>query len=272
VIRLRSIVQVGSGGLDAAQDAIGSQADAILLSVADARVPLAEARQQVTAVLAAAGQGEKAALVVVNHPKTRLLRDDLDAILSPLVRGVLIPHAVEPQDVRDTAVYLREFELRRGIEPGDTKVFPVIDTARGLLHAEQIAMAAPRVGGLVFHAARFARNIGARPEQRGDRLAYARGKVVAVCRGLGISPLVTSDGLELTYLAEQGFAGAILPDVRYVPTANAAFAPGRLVKDRANAAVEAYEAARAEGAWVARFEDEVIDAEAARKLRHLIGE
>jgi citrate lyase subunit beta/citryl-CoA lyase len=272
VIRLRSIVTVGSGGLDAAQDALGSQADAILLTVADARVPLPDARREVTAVLAASGQAEKAALVVVNHPKTRLLRDDLEAILSPLVGGVLIPHAVEAQDIRDAAVALREFELKRGIEPGDTKVFPVIDTARGLLHAEQVAMAAPRVGGLLFHAERFARDIGARPEQRGDRLAYGRGKVVAVCRALGISPLVTSDGLELTYLAQQGFAGAILPDVRYVVTANAAFAPGAAAKDRANAAVTEYEAARAEGAWVARFEDEVIDAEAARKLRHLIGE
>ncbi|WBL36921.1 aldolase/citrate lyase family protein [Tepidiforma flava] len=270
--RLRSIVAVGSGGLDAAQEALGSAADAILLSVADARVPLDAARRNAAAVLGAAGQAEKAALVTVNHPKTRLLRDDLDALLSPLVRGVLLPHAVEAQDVRDMAVALREFELRRGIEPGDTAVFPVIDTARGLLHAEQIAMAAPRVGGLVLHAERLARDLGARPEQRGDRLAYARGKVVAVCRGLGIMPLVTSDGLELTYLAQCGFAGAVLPDVRYVVTANAAFAPAPLVKDRANAAVEAYEAARAEGAWAARFEDEVIDAEAARKLRHLIGE
>jgi hypothetical protein len=59
VIRLRSIVQVGSGGLDAAQDAIGSQADAILLSVADARVPLAEARQQVTACWRRPGRGRR---------------------------------------------------------------------------------------------------------------------------------------------------------------------------------------------------------------------
>lgn len=271
MIRLRSVVMV-AGGLDAAEDVIGSQADAILLTVADARVPLAEARQLAAAILGAAGQAEKVALLTVNHPRTKLLRDDLDALLSPLVRGVLVPHAVEPQDVRDTAVHLREFELRRGIEPGDTAVFPVIDTARGLLHAEQIAMAAPRVAGLVLHAERLARDLGARPEQAGDRLAYARGKVVAVCRGLGLMPLITSDGLELSYLAHQGFAGAILSDVRYVVTANSVFSPGRLVKDRANAAVMAYEAARAEGAWVARFEDEAIDAEAARKLRRLIGE
>ncbi|MEJ5222392.1 MAG: hypothetical protein WHT63_10355, partial [Tepidiforma sp.] len=88
--RLRSIVAIGSGGLDAAQEALGSAADALLLSVADARVPLDEARRNAAAVLGAAGQAEKAALVTVNHPKTRLLRDDLDALLSPLVRGVLL--------------------------------------------------------------------------------------------------------------------------------------------------------------------------------------
>ncbi len=270
-MRLRSIVSIGvsGAGLD---DALGSQADAVLMTLADASRPISGLRHEVTAGLGRTAPHEKAALVVVNHPRTRLLRDDLAAILSPLVKGVLLPNAVEAQDVRDIAVLLREFELQRGIEPGDTAVFPIIDTARGLMKAAEIASAAPRVGGLVFHSHRYARDIGARDEQRGDRLAFARGQVVAVSRSLGQSPLVVSDGLELVYLAEYGFAGAILPDARMVIAANGAFAPPAVAKDHAREAASAYDAARAEGAWVARVADRVIDAAAARKARHLIDE
>ncbi|MCZ7576943.1 MAG: aldolase/citrate lyase family protein [Dehalococcoidia bacterium] len=141
-MRLRSIVSIGvsGAGLD---DALGSQADAVLMTLADASRPISDLRQEVTAGLGRTAPHEKAALVVVNHPRTRLLREDLAAILSPLVKGVLLPNAVEAQDVRDIAVLLREFELQRGIEPGDTAVFPIIDTARGLMKAAEIASAAP---------------------------------------------------------------------------------------------------------------------------------
>ncbi len=270
-MRLRSIVSIGVSGAGL-NDALGSQADAVLMTLAEAARPITDLRREVAEGLGHTATHEKAALVVVNHPRTRLLRDDISAILSTLVKGLLVPHAVEAQDVRDIAVLLREFELQRGIEPGETAVFPVIDTARGLMKAFEIASAAPRVGGLVFHSHRYARDIGARDEQRGDRLAYARGQVVAASRSLGQSPLVVCDGLELPYFAEYGFAGAILPDARMVIAANAAFAPQAIAKDHASEAAAAYDAARAEGAWVARFGDEVIDAEAARKARHLTGE
>ena len=270
-MRLRSIVSIGvsGAGLD---DALGSQADAVLLTLADASRPIDVLRREVTAALGRTATHEASALVAVNHPRTRLLRDDLDAILSPLVKGVFLPHAVEPQDVRDLAVLLREFELQRDIEPGDVAIFPVIDTARGLLKAAEIASAAPRVGGLVLHSARYARDIGARDEQKGDRLAFARGQVVAVSRALGQSPLAVSDGLELVHLAQYGFAGAILPNDRMAPAANTAFAPAATTLDHARAAVTAYDDARAEGAWVARVGDQVIDAAAARKARHILGE
>jgi citrate lyase subunit beta/citryl-CoA lyase len=270
-MRLRSIISIGASGAGL-DDALGSQADAVLMTLAEASRPITDLRHEVAAGLGRSATHEKAALVVVNHPRTRLLRDDISAILSPLVKGVLLPHAVEAQDIRDIAVLLREFELQRGIEPGETAVFPVIDTARGLVKAAEIASAAPRVGGLVFHSHRYARDIGARDEQRGDRLAYARGQVVAVSRSLGQSPLVVCDGLELTYLAEYGFAGAVLPDARMVIAANAAFAPPAVAGDHAREAVAAYDAARAEGAWVARLGGQVVDAAAARKARHLIGE
>ncbi len=267
---LRSIISIPASG-PGLEDALASQADAVLFTLADDEYPVADLRAAAVQGIAAATKAGKAALVTVNHPRTRLTRDDIEAVLAPNVKGILVPHATEPQDVRDLAVLLREFELKGGIEPGDTHVFPVVDTARGLLRSADIAAAAPRVGGLVFHSRNYAHDIGARDEQKGDRLAYARGQVVAVSRALGGLPLIVCDGLELVYLSQYGFAGAILPDPRMVPSANAAFTPHDAIRLQAQQALEKFEQARIDGLWVARHGGKVVDTAAARRARHIVG-
>jgi citrate lyase subunit beta/citryl-CoA lyase len=188
----------------------------------------------------------------------------------PNLRGVLLPHAVDPQDVRDLAVALREFELQRAIEPGDVAVYPVIDTARGLLRAAEIVHAAPRVGGLVLDSAAYARDIGARQEEHGPRLAYARGGVVAAARAFEKLPLVVAEPLQLQTLSQYGFAGVLLADARAVTQANAAFTPSDAAVNLARRQAEAYDAARGEGAWVARLGASLVDAHTARKARQVL--
>jgi citrate lyase subunit beta/citryl-CoA lyase len=187
--------------------------------------------------------------------------------VTPDLAAVLLPHCVDPQDFRDLGVLLREFEYPRGIEPGAVTVFPVIDTARGLLRAAQIVDAVPRAGGLLFDGAGYARDTGAREETEGPRLSYARGKVVAAARAFDRSPLVTASALEARSLAQTGFAGALVRDLGAVTIANAAFLPTAAAVERAKAHVSGYESARAEGAWVARVGAEVADAHSARKAK-----
>ncbi len=265
-MRLRSVVAIppGGAGLEAA---LGSQADGVLFTLAEAGYLSNTLRDEARAGIAAAAAAGKAALVVVNHPRTRLLRDDLEAVVANGLRGVLLPHAVEPQDARDLAVALREFELQREIEPGTVAAFPVIDTARGLLRAPEIAHAAPRVGGLVFDGPAYAADISARAEESGPRLAYARGAVVAAARAYEGLPIVRGAELDLLQLAHAGFAGAILASARPVASANSVFAPTTAEAEAARAQAAAYDAARAEGAWVARTGSTVVDAHTARKAR-----
>ena len=267
-MRLRSVVIVGRHcDLEAA---LASQADSVLMALNDASVPIGVLRAAAVGVAPRIRAAGKLALVVVNHPRTRLLRDDVEAIVTPDLAGVLLPHAGEPQDARDLAVALREFEYNRGIEPGSIATFPVIDTARGLLRAAEIVHATPRAGGLVFDSAGYARDVGAREEELGPRLAYARGAVVAAARAQDTAPLVLASGTEVLFLAQSGFAGAVLPDVAFVGQANAAFTPASASRERAERQAAAYDAARAEGAWVARDGTEVVDSHAARKARQTL--
>lgn len=268
-MRLRSIISIPASG-EGLSEALESQADAVLLTLADDVLPVDDLRTSAIAATERASEAGKTVLITVNHPRTRFTRDDIEAVLTDAVKGIFIPHAHEPQDVRDLAVLLREFELKRGIEPGATLLFPVIDTARGLMRAGDIAQAAPRVDGLVFHSRHYAQDIGARDEQRGDRLAYARGQVVATARAIGGQPLIVADGLESQYLSQYGFAGIVIRETRNVPAANAAFTPYDEIRQQHQQALERFEQARIEGLWVARHGERVVDSAAARRARRYI--
>lgn len=263
-MRLRSILRVPAG-VSPGEAVLASPADAVLVSVADADVPLEIAREAARQAIGAIAGAGKVALALVNHPRTQLLRDDLAALAGPQLAGIFLNQSSNPQDVRDAAVILRELELKNGMEPGHTAVFPVIATARGILRAADIVEAAPRVAGLLLDAEAYARDVGGRAEEHGPRLAFARGSAVAAARAFDRLPLVTSSGLELRFLAQHGFAGALFDEDRYAMTANQVFTPGPGARRRAERLRDAYEAARSEGAWVGRAGSEVADAHSARK-------
>ncbi len=269
-MRLRSIVIV-TGGEEHLAAALASSADAVAVMLADAAAP-GDARAGVPGALARIREAGKSAVAIVNHPRTQLLRADLDAAVTQDLAAVIFAHAVEPQDVRDVAVLLREFEYTRGIEPGTVRIFPSIDSARGLVRAVEIAAAAPRVGGLVFESAGYARDTGARDEASGARLAYARGAVVAAARATDALPVIQSNTYELTQLAHYGFAGAAFSDVSAVGAANAAFFPTSSELAHARMQLGAYAAAKAEGGWVARLGTEVVDADSVRKAKLILAQ
>jgi citrate lyase subunit beta / citryl-CoA lyase len=263
-VRLRSIVAIATG--EAPSEAVlESAADAVVVTVADATTDVGEARNKAREAVTAVNAAGKLALVRVNHPRTQLLRDDLDALVQPGLAGVMLSHTTNPQDVRDAVVLLREIELRHDIEPGAVALFPVIDTARGLLRCADIVEAAPRVGGLLLDSEAYARDVSGRAEENGPRFAYARGKVVATARAFDKLPLICSSGLEMRFLAQHGFAGVVVQDPRVTPVANQLFTPGQTARKRAERHRDAYAAARSEGAWVARVGAEIADSHSARK-------
>jgi len=268
-MRLRSVFLIppSGEGLDAALE---SAADAINLTLADDSVAVGTLRRAAEAAIPRIREAGKLATVTVNHPRTQLLRDDIDAIVMEGLSAVFLSHATEPQDCRDLAVLLREFEYGRGIEPGTVKVFPIIDSARGLMRAYEIVQAVPRIGGLVYSARGYARDIGAREEEMGPRLAYARGAVVAAARAADALPLVSAGSLQLQFHAQHGFAGALVADAMSAAAANMYFTPNVIAKERAERLSAAYDAARAEGGWVGRSGGDLADSHATRKARQVL--
>ena len=74
-----------------------------------------------------------------------------------------------------------------GFRPGAIRMLALIETARGLVHCEEIALAAPRrVLTLIFGLGDFSVDIGVDITPEGDELLYGRSRVVVAARAAGM--------------------------------------------------------------------------------------
>ena len=149
-------------------------ADAVILDLEDA-VPADEkdrARSMVAAAIA-----DRPALVRVNAPRTALIKADIDAVALHAV-AIRIPKCESAADV--------EWVAERA--PG-VPLVPAIETARGVLAAQEIAMA-PSVVHLSIGGLDLLRDLYA-----GDGnlpMLYVRSHLVVVSRAAGLPPPVDS--------------------------------------------------------------------------------
>lgn len=185
---------------------------------------------------------------------------------------LVLPKVHEAADVLIADRLLSGIEQNMGWPVGRIKLEALIESAQGVLHAEQIAMATARLAALIFGVVDYAGSIGA-PGPVREQFAlyhYPKAKTVAAARAAGIDVI---DGVTLQLrdleqceqdarsAAQMGFDGkwAIHPD--QVAIINRVFTPSREELVRAQEILEAYEKAdRDAGAGAFVYKDEMVDA------------
>jgi citrate lyase subunit beta/citryl-CoA lyase len=185
---------------------------------------------------------------------------------------VVVPKVQDAADVIFADRLLTQIEQNIGLPIGRIRLEVLIESAKGVLHAEQIANSTPRLSGLIFGVVDYAGSIGARDTVR-EQFAlyhYPKAKTVAAARAAGIDVI---DGVTLQFrdlkqceqdsisAAQMGFDGkwAIHPD--QVAVINHAFTPSQEEITRAREIIDLYEQADANsglGAMV--YRDEMVDA------------
>jgi citrate lyase subunit beta/citryl-CoA lyase len=185
---------------------------------------------------------------------------------------IVLPKIQEASDVLFADLLLTQIEQNIGLPIGRIRLEALIESAKGVLHAEQIAASTPRLAGLIFGVLDYAGNIGARDPIR-EQFAlyhYPKAKTVAAARAAGIDVI---DGVTLQFrdlqqcehdarsAAQMGFDGkwAIHPD--QLPVINRIFTPSLEEITRAREIIELYEKADADaGVGAIVYKDEMIDA------------
>lgn len=225
------------------------------------------------------GDTKPAAFVRVNRSEG----EGLAAQLGPVVRGglvgICIPKVESPGDIATVSDMLTEFELKASLPAGSIWVQPIIETAIGLLHAEQIAGCDTRVLALAFGAEDFALDMGIDRLDAAAELDQARWHVSVAARAAGVLAvdcvyprIDDEDGLiqETTRAKQMGYQGKLIIHPRQIEAVHSAFAPTRREIEDAQHTVEAYEAARLEGKGVTALDGRMIDEPVVERARRLL--
>ena len=261
--------------------AAASDADQTIFDLEDAlAVSQKEAgRQTVIEALRTLDFGGKIRTFRINNVQTRFCYRDLIEVVEAVgssLDGVVVPKVNGPEDVIFIDRLLSQIEAQVGLPRGHITIEALIESAEGVLHAEQIAKATPRMGGLVFGIVDFAGDIGAQ-ETGAEQFFYyhyAKAKTVVAARAAGITCV---DGVTLAIrdleacrrdaemAARMGFDGKWAIHPSQVPVINAAFTPSADEIARARRILDAYVRADVEqGVGALVIDDEMVDAATLR--------
>src|SRR6185312_3889735 len=185
---------------------------------------------------------------------------------------VVLPKVQDAADVLFADRLLTQIEQNVGLPVGRIRLEALIESAKAVLHAEEIAVSTPRLAGLIFGVVDYAGNIGARGPVR-EQFAlyhYPKAKTVAAARAAGIDVL---DGVTLQFrdlkqcehdarcAAQMGFDGKWAVHPEQVPVINHVFSPSTAEIARAQAIIELYEQADIDsGVGAMVYRDEMVDA------------
>ena len=264
--------------------AAASTADQVMFDLEDAcAVSQKEAaRRTVVEALTTLDFGGKIRTFRPNGVYTRYcFRDLIDVVevAGASLDGVVIPKVNGPADVLFVDRLLAQVEETVGLPVGHIGIEALIESAEGVLHAEQIAKATPRMSGLVFGLVDFAGDIGAKElgSEQFFYYHYAKAKTLVAARAAGLTCV---DGVTLAIrdleacrrdaevAARMGFDGKWAIHPSQIEVINAAFTPTPAEVAQARRIVEAYERAdRETGLGAIVIDDQMIDAAQLRVER-----
>lgn len=258
-------------------------ADALIVDLEDS-VPAAN-KVQARGIAAArigwlAQQGQRV-YVRINRSPHLYDFDDIVAIMKPGLEGVVISKPIGPEDVDCASMMLSEAEMRAGIPIGTTKLVPLLETARALQFAYEIALR-PRVAAIVGATAKnadVARALGYVWSAEGRESLYFKSRAVMAARAAGklaIGGLWQQvhdlEGLRKSAELERalGMSGELVLHPSNVAIVNEIYSPSASEIAYFEGMIAAFEAAEAEGRAAVVYDGEHIDTAHVKTAREIL--
>jgi citrate lyase subunit beta/citryl-CoA lyase len=250
-------------------------ADALIFDLEDAVAPDAKdtARDMAVAATASGAYGRREIAIRANGLDTPWGQADLTAIARSGAHAAVVPKIESAAMVRQALAVLDGAGA-----PADLALWAMVETPIGVLRAEKIAAASPRLTVLVMGTSDLAKDLGAAhtPDRApfmtsfGLCLLAARAHGCAILDGVHLN---LGDDAEFAAHCRQGadlgFDGKTLIHPKQVAPANDAFGPSADDLTHAERVVKAYECAISAGQGVATLDGQLIEnlhAEGARRI------
>jgi citrate lyase beta subunit len=247
--------------------ALEAGADAVIADLEDAVVAAEKPRARALVTDALAGGARSLRLVRVNAVGTAWFADDLAAVGSLDLDGVVLPKATP--------------EAAAAAAEAGVPVVAIVESAAGLQLAGELATTTP-VAALALGAVDLGLALGLEPRPDGLELLVPRSTVVVASAAAGLRGPVDQVWLDVRDeegLARDcalgrslGFRGKACVHPAQVPVVNEAFAPSEDELRRAQEVVAAYERAAAEGTGAVALDGELVDLPVVERARQILAD
>ena len=274
-VALRSVLYIPGSNERALNKAPSLAADALIFDLEDAVAPVAkeQARKSVLKVLAEKEFGRRQVVIRVNALASHWGYDDLVAVAKSGATAVLLPKVESGDMIRQAEVILQNEGA-----PDDLSIWCMMETPRGMLNAEEIASASPRIRAIVMGTSDLAKDLGAAHTKErlpfltsfGLCLLAARAADVAIIDGVHLD---LEDGEGFINSCKQGFElgfdGKTLIHPKTIASANEAFSPSQNDIVMAEKIIQAHKEAIARGEGIVVVNGKLIEnlhVEGARRM------
>lgn len=271
----RSVLYMPGSNERALQKAKTIAADGVILDLEDATAPDKKslAREQVCAAVEAGGYGKRELIIRVNALNTHWGYDDIVAASKTKADALLIPKV----ESADTVRQVENIMVSNGAHEG-MAIWCMMETPRGILHAEEIAGATRRMTCMVMGTSDLAKELDCAHTRERLPMITSLGMCLLVARAYNIYII---DGVYLDLQDEEGFAyscrqgaelgfdGKTLIHPKQVEPSNVAFSPSETDVAWSRKIIAAHEEAARAGQGVVLVDGKLVEnlhVESARRM------
>lgn len=245
-------------------------ADSIMFDLEDA-VSLSEkdaARYLVYEALQTVDYGRSELVVRINGLDTPFYHNDIKAMVKAGIDVIRLPKVETADMIRDLEKLVVEAEIEFGREVGTTHLMAAIESARGVVNANEIAQASKRMIGIALSAEDYTTDMKTHRYPDGQELLYARNVILHAARAAGIAAFDTvftnlndEAGFkrETELIHQLGFDGKSLINPRQIDLVNQVYQPLKKEIITAQNVIAAIEDAKQKGSGVISMNGQMVD-------------
>jgi citrate lyase subunit beta/citryl-CoA lyase len=258
-------------------------ADAVALDLEDAVTDGRKTAAREQARLGLDGLASVRSYVRVNNPSTGRTEEDIAAVVSANLNGIVLPKVEDAETVHAADDWLQSAERRGGIPVGSTTMLVLLESGLGVHNAVSILSASPRIETAIFGFVDFMLDIGINTIDHtpaAEELLYARSAIVVAARAARRSPPLDGPFIDIgspdafTTQCRQarsiGFRGKMLIHPSQVPLSHVGFAPGSEELAAAQRVIDSFEAAEKAGHAAVVVDGRLVDYPVVSRARRIL--
>ncbi len=250
-------------------------ADAVILDLEDSVSPEEKdaARILVGKAIENIDFGDAEVMVRINPVHSGGLLD-LPVVLTAGPDSIVVPKCESRDDVRIVDKAINEISPSKPVA-----ILPMIETAKGILNAYEVACASSRVEAITFGGEDFTQDIGATRTKAGKEIFWGRSMLVIAAKAAGVQALDTvfsdledEEGLreDTREIKEMGFDGRAAIHPAQIEIIHEVFTPTDAELLYAANVISASEKAWHEGSGVAVVKGKMIDKPIIQRAEKII--